>query len=228
MPVSPARRGDRAVLEDATGRRGRWMRRLGRVTTLLVFGWLAVLVLGGLGLAPVADLPFAEALRPSNGPEPLAAAPKPRRPTSDDLRPALPAATARVTTTPAETVAASTPARAPRPAQSRSSVRRFVPKARGRARRVTRQTISTPARVRPAPLTVTTTTAPPGQTRTAPRGQSAQAPGHSGDPAPGQSTSPPGQAATSPGRSATAPGQATKTTETVTTPTPAPKGPQKP
>jgi hypothetical protein len=229
MLASPAPKGDRAVLEDTTGRRGRWMRRLGRTATLLVFGWLVVLALGGLGLTPVADLPFAEVLRPSKGPEPLAAVPKPRRPSSEDLRPALPFA--RVTTTPTGTVAQSRPARPERPAQNRSA-RRFAVKTRPRAPRVTRQTIVPPARLEPAPVP-RTTTAPPGQTRTASRGRSAQAPGHSADPLPGQSTSPPAQATTSPGRSSTAPGQAKKTTpttttETVTTTTPGPKGPKKP
>jgi hypothetical protein len=231
MLTSPAPSGDRAVLEDATGRRGRWMRRLGRTAALLVFGWLVVLVVGGLGLTPVANLPFAEVLRPSQGPEPLAVVPKPRRPSSDDLRAAQPSA--RVTTTPTETVAVSTPARPIRPAQSQNT-RRFVRTAPHRARRVTRQIVSPPARAQPArpALPTGTTTAPPGQTRTASRGRSAQAPGHSDAPPPGQSASPPGQATTSPGQSASAPGQAKKTAATTTTTetvtTPGPKGPKKP
>src|SRR5688572_17759895 len=133
MLTSPAPSGDRAVLEDATGRRGRWMRRLGRTATVLVFGWLVVLLLGGLGLTPVADLPFAEVLRPSKGPEPLAAVPQPRKPSSEDLRPASP--TAPPTTAPTRAAVVSPPTRSIRSGPSRK-VRRFAPpEARGSARR---------------------------------------------------------------------------------------------
>lgn len=229
MLASPAPKGDRAVLEDTTGRRGRWMRRLGRTATLLVFGWLVVLSLGGLGLTPVADLPFAEVLRPSKGPEPLAAVPKPRQPSSEDLRPALPTAT--VNTTPSSAAAVSPPTRSLRPRPS-PQTRRFAPEVRSSARRARSPRVTRPTRVQPAPLPAVTR-APPGRTRTALPGRSGLAPGHSGGQAPGQSTSPPAQATTSPGRSASAPGQARKTTttttaETVPATTPGPKGPKKP
>jgi hypothetical protein len=188
MLTSPAPRGGRAVLEDSTGRRGRWMRRLGRTFALLVFAWLVVLLLGGLGLAPVADLPFAEALRPSKGPEPLATLPKPRRPPARDLSPALPLAT------PTDVTAGSAPP---------------SPSGAGRARSV--------RRVAPRPTATPVRPVPPGRTRTAPPGRSAQAPGRSGATTPGKTQSPPGQTRTTPGRSASAPGQAKKTTAATTT-----------
>src|SRR5919106_1294872 len=90
MLASPAQSASRAILEDATGRRGRWMRRLGRTLSVLLVAWLFVLLVGGLGLTPVAGVPFADFLRPSEGPQELAAPPKPRKPTADDLRPARP------------------------------------------------------------------------------------------------------------------------------------------
>ena len=201
MLASPAPEGDRAVLEDATGRRGRWMRRLGRTFALLVFGWLVVLLLGGLGLAPVADLPFAEALRPSKGPEPLATLPKPRKPPTRDLSPALPVAT------PTDVSAGAAPP-SPSGAGRARSVRRVAPKPPRRARSAPQPAVTPPAPVRPVP---------PGRTRTAPPGRSAEAPGQTGATPPGQTKSPPGQTRTTPGRSASAPGQAKKTTTTTTT-----------
>jgi hypothetical protein len=251
MRASPAPDGDRAVLEDATGRRGRWMRRLGRASALLVFGWLVVLLLGGLGLTPVADLRFADVLRPSKGPEPLAAAPKPVRPPPEDLRPARPVAT--TTTAPAATRAliprssGAQPIRIARPVASR---------ARRSPRRTPKPTIVPPARVEPAPLPTTTappSPAPPGRSAVAPghsgappsappppvsSGRSSEAPGHSGGPPPGQPETTPGPPTTTPGRSASAPGQVAKTetpttttvvpTTTVTPPAPGSRQPDTP
>jgi hypothetical protein len=67
------------------------MRRAGRVVFLLFLGWLLAIVLGGLGLMPVAGIPLTRVLRPSQGPPPLAKLPKPLKPSASDLRPALPA-----------------------------------------------------------------------------------------------------------------------------------------
>src|SRR5919109_3915562 len=114
---------------------------------MLVFAWLVVLMLGGLGLAPVADLPFAEVLRPSKGPEPLTAVPKPRKPLPEDLKPALPRATP--TTAPAGAPAASQPRRSIRQEPSRSE-RRFVPKERRSPRRAPRQPVTPPTPVQQA------------------------------------------------------------------------------
>jgi hypothetical protein len=223
MLASPEPGSDRAVLEDATGRRGRWMRRAGRTATLLVFAWLVVLLLGGLGLAPVANLPFAETLRPSKGPEPLAVVPKPRKPRPIDLQPAAPIATRAIA--PNEASAALTPVRTSRTEPARRE-RRFAAKPRAGTRSAPRQTAVPQNPARPVPPA--TTPIPPAPTPAASRGRSAQAPGHTGGP-------PPGQTATSPGRIATAPGQVKKTTTTtttvtttVTTTTHGPKEPKKP
>jgi hypothetical protein len=84
--------GGSSVLEDPTGRRARWLRRAGRVVFLLFLGWLLAIVLGGLGLMPVAGIPLTHALRPSQGPPVLPKVLEPRQPTRSDLRPAVPAA----------------------------------------------------------------------------------------------------------------------------------------
>jgi hypothetical protein len=81
--------GGSAVLEDPTGRRARWLRLAGRCVFLLFLGWLLAIVLGGLGLMPVAGIPFAHVLRPSQGPPALAKLPQPRQPSASDLRPAV-------------------------------------------------------------------------------------------------------------------------------------------
>jgi hypothetical protein len=79
------------VLEDPTGMRARWMRRAGRLIFLVFLGWLLAIVLGGLGLMPVAGIPLTHVLRPSQGPPPLSKLPKPRQPSVSDLQPAVPA-----------------------------------------------------------------------------------------------------------------------------------------
>lgn len=94
-PRSPPRR----VLEDASGRRLRRMRWVGRATALLFLIWLALVILGGLGVGPVGRLPLGNVLRPSAGPPPLRHVPKPVAPTPADLVPALPAPVAAPATT---------------------------------------------------------------------------------------------------------------------------------
>jgi len=79
------------ILEDETGRRARWLRRGGRVVFVVFLGWLLVIVLGGLGLTPIAGLPLTHVLRPSPGPAPVVKLPPPRQPSASDLRPAVPA-----------------------------------------------------------------------------------------------------------------------------------------
>ena len=77
--------GGSSVLEDPTGRRARWLRRAGRVVFLLFLAWLLAIVLGGLGLMPVAGIPLTHALRPSQGPPVLPEVLKPRPPSPSDL-----------------------------------------------------------------------------------------------------------------------------------------------
>jgi hypothetical protein len=81
--------GGRAVLEDPTGTRARWLRRAGRLVFLLFLAWLLAIVLGGLGLMPVAGIPLTHVLRPSQGPPPLKKLPTPVKPSASDLRPAV-------------------------------------------------------------------------------------------------------------------------------------------
>lgn len=80
----------KAVLEDPTGRRAKWLRRAGRAVFLSFLAWLLAIVLGGLGLIPIATIPFTHLLRPT-GPPVLVKPPAPRQPSAADLRPAVPA-----------------------------------------------------------------------------------------------------------------------------------------
>jgi hypothetical protein len=84
------------VLEDASGRRLQRMRWVGRATALLFLSWLALVILGGLGVGPGGRLPLGHVLRASAGPPPLRHLPQPVAPSPADLAPALPAP--RVTT----------------------------------------------------------------------------------------------------------------------------------
>ena len=90
-PSPTPRAAPRRVLEDASGRRLKRMRWVGRLTALLFLVWLALVILGGLGVGPVGRLPLGNVLRPSAGPPPLRHVPKPVAPTPADLVPALPA-----------------------------------------------------------------------------------------------------------------------------------------
>src|SRR5579864_8602925 len=92
MPDATLDVGGHSVLEDPSGRRARWLRRAGRVVFLLFLAWLLAIVLGGLGLMPVAGIPFTHVLRPAQGPPALVELPKPRPPSAADLRPATTAA----------------------------------------------------------------------------------------------------------------------------------------
>jgi hypothetical protein len=153
------------VLEDASGRRARWMRRAGRLVYLLFLAWLVAIVLGGLGLTPVPRIPFTHALRLSQGPPQLAQMPRPRAPSASDLRPALSASAL---------TARGGSARAAGQARARARARNS---SRGRSSTAPGHTKTTPSgshrkvppgRTRKTTTTTTTTTAhvPPGQTRT--------------------------------------------------------------
>lgn len=83
-----------AVLEDASGRRARWMRRAGRAVFVLFLAWLVAIVLGGLGLTPVPGIPLVRVLQPSQGPPPLTQLPQPQPPSAADRQPALSAVAA--------------------------------------------------------------------------------------------------------------------------------------
>jgi hypothetical protein len=87
-----------AVLADPTGRRAALLRTAGRVVGLLFVLWFCGLVLAGLGLLPVSDLPLGHSLAPAAQPKKLTALPRPRQPSRRDLRPAraLPTTSAAV------------------------------------------------------------------------------------------------------------------------------------
>jgi hypothetical protein len=195
--------GERAVLEDTRGLRGRWMRRFGRTLSLLLAGWLVVLVAGGLGLTPLGDLPFQDVLRPSKGPKPLNTLPEPKEPSPEDLRPALPQAPASVAPTASEVESRGRAAPGARARGVKAKAPRRRPRAPGQR---------SPVRGAAPPV------APAAGTTTSP-GRSAEAPGQVRTTTPGKSGSVPGQTGTTPGQSATAPGQAKKTTTTTTTTT---------
>lgn len=95
------------MLEDASGRRLRRMRWVGRAVALFFLVWLAIVILGGLGVGPAAHVPFGNVLRPSAGPPPLPHVLHPRKAAPADLVPAAAAAAAathgRSNSTPAGT-----------------------------------------------------------------------------------------------------------------------------
>jgi hypothetical protein len=90
-PHPAPRAAPRRILEDASGRRLQRMRWVGRLVALLFLVWLAIVILGGLGVGPVGRLPLGHVLRPSAGPPPLRHVPVPSAPAAADLVPALPA-----------------------------------------------------------------------------------------------------------------------------------------
>jgi hypothetical protein len=79
------------ALEDASGRRLRRMRWIGRGLALLFLLWFTAILLGALGVGPAGRVPFGRALRPSAGPPRLRRLPLPQQPAPADLVPALPA-----------------------------------------------------------------------------------------------------------------------------------------
>jgi hypothetical protein len=153
-PRSPPRR----VLEDASGRRLRRMRWVGRATALLFLAWLALVILGGLGVGPVARLPLGNVLRPSAGPPPSRHVPKPAPPAAADLVPALPAV---VPARPAPVPGATT--------TTRTATHGKSALAPGQTKTTTTTATLLPGRSGAAPGHTKTTTTP---------GKSAGAPGH--------------------------------------------------
>jgi hypothetical protein len=97
------------VLEDASGRRLKRMRWVGRATALLFLVWLGLVILGGLGVGPVARLPLGNVLRPSAGPPPLRHVPQPVAAAPSDLVPALPAPVLVRTATTGTTTSSTSP-----------------------------------------------------------------------------------------------------------------------
>jgi hypothetical protein len=202
------------VLADPTGRRRRRFAIAGRVAATALGLWLAVLILGGLGLQPLAGLPVIGHLGARE------AAP-----------PALPervqAAVARHTTVAPASRAAQTPlTRAP----SSSRAPAVSPTFRATRRPGVRTTPSAPAGrskptvgrklTSPAPAPSLTTTSPsstaPGQLRTE-TSPSSTAPGQTQTP-PGQTRTEPGPPTSTPGTTPATNGKASGANTTVTIP----------
>ena len=151
-PRAPPRR----VLEDASGRRLRRLRWVGRATALLFLVWLATVILGGLGVGPGGRLPLGNALRPTAGPPPLREAPVPVAPAAADLVPAQPAPAS-------ERAAVTAPPTSATPGKSGT--------APGRVKKQTTTTTTTPGKSGAAPghtKTSTSTTTTPGKSGVAP------------------------------------------------------------
>jgi hypothetical protein len=176
------------VLLDPTGRRRRRLAIAGRVATMALGLWLAVLILGGLGLQPLAGLPIVGDLGAGE------AAP-----------PALPervqAAVARRTTVAPATGAVQAPLTtvhvpSRRPAVTAPSRAKTRPPARTTPARTPGPTKTTPGRVPTSP------TPAPSRPATSP---STAAPGQTRNP-PGQTRPPPGKTKTGPGPPTSTPG----------------------
>jgi hypothetical protein len=169
------------ILADPTGRRRRRLAITGRVATTILGLWLAVLILGGLGLQPLAGIPIVGDLG-ANGTAPPAPPDRVQTAVARRATRAAPRHTSRARGT---SVSAQPHRRAAAP-------RSLATKPRIPARRPPR---GRPAA--PAPAASTPTTTAPGQTRTAP-GQTRTPPGQTRT-APGQTKTAPGPPASTPG-----------------------------
>jgi hypothetical protein len=168
------------VLADPTGRRRRRLAVAGRVATAALGLWLAALILGGLGLQPLAGIPIVGSLG-----------------TDEAAPPGLPQ---RV-----KAAAAKRTAAAPAPRGVRPGVTAVPPGAR--RPRVTAPASKTRSRARNAPVTMPgrpKTTLSPGPISPA-RAPARPAP-RSTTSAPGQTRTPPGQTKTTPGPPVSTPG----------------------
>jgi hypothetical protein len=158
----------RRVLEDASGRRLQRMRWVGRVVALLFLVWLALVILGGLGVGPVGRLPLGNVLRPSAGPPPIRQVLRPVAPAPADLVPALPApataASAPSTTTP-RSVTHGKSAAAPGQAKTTTTSHGKSGVAPGHTSTTTvpGKSATAPGRAKRTTTTATTTTTVPGK-----------------------------------------------------------------
>jgi hypothetical protein len=130
------------------------MRWVGRAVALLCLVWLAIVVLGGLGVGPASRLPLGNVLRPSKGPPPLPRSLHPRPPAAADVVPALPPTAVRATP------ATSNPARAHAAAANHG------------------RSSSAPGHGKLTATTHGNSATAPGQAKTTPTGKSSAAPGH--------------------------------------------------
>jgi hypothetical protein len=209
------------VLADPTGRRRRRLAIAGRVATTALGLWLVVLILGGLGLQPLAGLPLAGRLGAREAAPPTL----PERVQAAVARGATVAPTTRAAQTPVTTV----PVPSRRPAVTAPSRAKTRTPARTTPTTGAKHTNTTPGRVltSPAPAPSLTKTSPsstaPGQTKTE-TSPSSTAPGQTktetspSSTAPGQTKTGTGPPTTTPGTTPGAKGKAYGANGTVTTP----------
>lgn len=165
-PRAPPRR----VLEDASGRRLRRMRWVGRATAILFLVWLTVVILGGLGVGPAGRLPLGRVLRPSAGPPPLRTVPQPVAPAPSDLVPALPQPAAERSAVPGSSMSTTPGKSGTAPGRSTTTTTTTPGKsgvAPGRTTTSPGKSGGAPGRRKQTTTTTTapTTTAPPGKGR---------------------------------------------------------------
>jgi hypothetical protein len=190
------------VLVDPTGRRRRRLAIAGRVATTALGLWLVVLILGGLGLQPLAGLPVVGHLGVRGAAPPAL----PERVQAAVARGATVAPTMGAVQAPVGTV----PVPSRRPGVTAPSRAKTRPPARTTPATPPRRTKTTPGRglASPVPAPSGTTTSPsstaPGQTRTPP-GQTETGTSPSST-APGQTRTAPGQTKTGPGPPTVTPG----------------------
>ena len=156
------------VLADPTGRRRRRLAIAGRIATAALALWLAVLILGGLGLQPLAGIPIVGDLGAGEAAPPAL----PKRVQAAVARRTTVAPATRAVRAPVTTV----PVPSRRPAVTAPSRAKTLP----RARKTPATTPASRPQARPAgahpALTPSPTTTAPGQTRTPP-GQTKTGPG---------------------------------------------------
>jgi hypothetical protein len=162
------------------------MRLLGRSVAVVLGLWLAALLFAGLGVGPLANIPFAHIFRPVSAPPALPTVLRPKPATPADLKPALPAAEPRggapanrsATSVPPATAPSTTsPTKRPRTARPKTNPGKGTPPATSAPGNGT---------TKPSPASPTGQTHGKGHTKTT------------------TTTTP---TATTPGRSLTAPGQ---------------------
>jgi hypothetical protein len=186
------------ILSDPTGRRRHRLVIAGRVVTTILVLWLVVLILGGLGLQPLAGLPLVGNLGAREAAPP--ALPKRVRAAVNRHATVAPAtgtaaAPVRTVSNPPRRAAVTPPLAATRPSPARTTPAPRV--------RLTTTTGVTPTSPAPAPPITTTrpSTTSPGQTRTPP----------------GKTKTEPGPPTTTPGSTPGSNGKK-RTSATVTTP----------
>jgi hypothetical protein len=202
------------ILADPTGRRRRRLAIAGRVATTALGLWLVVLILGGLGLQPLAGLPLVGRLGAREAAPPAL----PERVQAAVARGATVAPTIHAAQTPATTV----PVPSRHPAVTAPFRAKTRPPARTTPTTGAKHTNTIPGRAltSPAPATSPPTTKPsstaPGQTKTG-TSPSSTAPGQTRT-APGQTRTGTGPPTTTPGTTPGAKGNSYSAKGTVTTP----------